>query len=453
MSDEEYVYDSGEDWDEEQEGEHADDTQVEVENSFYEADGTFHADLKKTDPQRALGLFQRVLELEASLPAHEQQWRFKALRNIIVLQCALGLHQEMCKAHVQLLELMETVARNDATEAINNIIDVVSGISNSEVSMKIYVMTIECLKRGKNERLLFTTQAKLAKLFLDKEMVAQAEETIAELLVSCRMPDGSDDLKKGQSLLEAYALQIQLCSLTKNSKLLKEIYHKTENLSADIADPRIMGIIKESGSKMYMGEKQWDKALTEFFEAFKCYQEVGNQRAKTILKYVVLASILSNSNINPFHSQEAKVYKDDTEILAMMRLRGAYEAKDITELQAVLSDRSASISTDPFIALYLDDLLRTVRLNVLQNLIKPYRTVRMQSLASDLNITEALVTSLVVELILDGKVQGQIDQVKGFLELKSQESSQAGNRKYKAIQKWVKSLRQVQTSLLDKLKQ
>ena len=102
MSDEEYVYDSGEDWDEEQEGEHADDTQVEVENSFYEADGTFHADLKKTDPQRALGLFQRVLELEASLPAHEQQWRFKALRNIIVLQCALGLHQERCKAHVQL---------------------------------------------------------------------------------------------------------------------------------------------------------------------------------------------------------------------------------------------------------------------------------------------------------------------------------------------------------------
>ena len=133
------------------------------------------------------------------------------------------------------------------------------------------------------------------------------------------MPDGTDDLKKGQSLLEAYALQIQLCCLTKNSKL-QEIYHKTENLSADIADPRIMGIIKESGSKMYMGEKQWDKALTEFFEAFKCYQEVGNQRAKTILKYVVLASILSNSNINPFHSQEANIYKDDTEVLAMMPL-------------------------------------------------------------------------------------------------------------------------------------
>ena len=370
-----------------------------------------------------------------------------------MLQCNLTQYEAMCRSHGQLLELMETVARNDATEAINNIIDVVSGISDSDFSMRIYMLTIECLKRGKNERLLFTTQAKLAKLFLEKEKVESAEETINELLASCRLPDGSDDMKKGQSLLEAYALQIQHCTLTKNTKLMKEIYHKTENLSADIADPRIMGIIKESGSKMYMAEKQWDKALTEFFEAFKCYQEVGNQRAKIILKYVVLASILSNSNINPFHSQEAKVYKDDPEILAMMRLRSAYEAKDINELQSVLQDRTANILTDQFIAMYLDDLLRTVRLNVLQNLIKPYKTVRLQSLATDLNIAEALVTSLVVELILDGKVQGQIDQVKGFLELKSQESSQAGNRKYKAIQKWIKSLRQVQTSLLDKLKQ
>ena len=39
MSDEEYVYDSGDDWGDEEE-EHVDDTQVEVENSFYEADGS-----------------------------------------------------------------------------------------------------------------------------------------------------------------------------------------------------------------------------------------------------------------------------------------------------------------------------------------------------------------------------------------------------------------------------
>ena len=50
-------------------------------------------------------------------------------------------------------------------------------------------------------------------------------------------------------------------------------------------------------------------------------QEAGNGRAKDCLKYVVLASMLSLSNINPFAAREAKVYAEDKEILAMSDLR------------------------------------------------------------------------------------------------------------------------------------
>jgi COP9 signalosome complex subunit 2 len=55
-------------------------------------------------------------------------------------------------------------------------------------------------------------------------------------------------------------------------------------------------------------EKNWEMALTEIFEAFKHYQEVGSSRAKTVLKLVAMASMLSNSLINPLESREAKVY-------------------------------------------------------------------------------------------------------------------------------------------------
>lgn len=196
------------------------------------------------------------------------------------------------------------------------------------------------------------------------------------------------------------------------------IYPKTESLQADIADPKIISIIKEAGSKIAMSEKDWPTALSEFFESFKCYQEAGNNvRAKSVLKYVVLAGILANSDINPFHSQEANVYKNDNEILAMMRLRTAYEQNDINELQAILADKSYHILDDPFIAGYLDELLRSVRLNMLVAKIKPYKSVRIDFLARELNINAADVMSLLVELILDGKVNGVIDQIKGVLEL------------------------------------
>lgn len=49
--------------------------------------------------------------------------------------------------------------------------------------------------------------------------------------------------------------------------------------------------------------------------------------------------------------------------------------------------------------------------------IKPYKSVRIDFLARELNINAHDVMSLLVELILDGKVNGVIDQIKGVLEL------------------------------------
>ena len=47
-----------------------------------------------------------------------------------------------------------------------------------------------------------------------------------------------------------------------------------------------MGIIRECGGKMHMAERQWAEAATDFFEAFKNYDEAGNPRRIQCLKYL-----------------------------------------------------------------------------------------------------------------------------------------------------------------------
>lgn len=47
-----------------------------------------------------------------------------------------------------------------------------------------------------------------------------------------------------------------------------------------------MGIIHECGGKMHMAERQWAEAATDFFDAFKNYDEAGNQRRIQCLKYI-----------------------------------------------------------------------------------------------------------------------------------------------------------------------
>lgn len=46
--------------------------------------------------------------------------------------------------------------------------------------------------------------------------------------------------------------------------------------------------------------------------------------------------MLSQSNINPFDSQEAKPYKSDPEIQAMTELREAYQNNDIDQFERIL---------------------------------------------------------------------------------------------------------------------
>ncbi|KAJ9127261.1 hypothetical protein QFC24_001499 [Naganishia onofrii] len=84
------------------------------------------------------------------------------------------------------------------------------------------------------------------------------------------------------------------------------IYEATLRVRSAIPHPRIMGVIRECGGKMWMAERSWDKASTDFFESFKQYDESGSPQRIQVLKYLVLTYMLMGSDINPFDSQETK---------------------------------------------------------------------------------------------------------------------------------------------------
>lgn len=69
--------------------------------------------------------------------------------------------------------------------------------------------------------------------------------------------------------------------------MMQQLYQKALAIKSAIPHPRIMGIIRECGGKMHMAERQWPEAATDFFEAFKNYDEAGNQRRIQCLKYVL----------------------------------------------------------------------------------------------------------------------------------------------------------------------
>lgn len=53
---------------------------------------------------------------------------------------------------------------------------------------------------------------------------------------------------------------------------------------------------------------QWNRASEDFFESFRNYDETGSPQRIQVLKYLVLANMLTGSEVNPFDSQETKPY-------------------------------------------------------------------------------------------------------------------------------------------------
>lgn len=444
MSDEEYEYDYGSDAeydygsDQDNEGgdEVADDL-VEIENSFFEAD-----DIRTENQSRAIELFEKVVSLEEAR-GDQVKWRFKALQHLVILYFLTENSPLMIQKYRAMLLLISSVTRNECTDAINVVLDAISVATDVEMLSQMYEITLEALKTANNERLWFNTNLKLARVYLEGGKINEVEKILVLLKQTCQYPDGTDDMSKGSALLEVYCIEIQLCSRTHNAARMRSVYPKTMNISAAVADPRVVGTIREEGGKMLMAEGSWQEAYEEFNEAFRNYQEAGNVRAKSCLKYVVIASMLSlNVDINPFAAREAKVYAEDKEIMAMSDLRNCLEVNDIAKFERILNNKQNKIAVEPFILKYLQPLRTRMREQVLVNLTRPFSKVSFAHLATELNLVACDVELILTGLIIDGRITGTINQVDQTIVLQHSERVPLREQKLSGLSSWADHFQQ-----------
>jgi len=344
--------------------------------------------------------------------------------------------------------IKSAVTRNYSEKVINKILDLVGGGQQMDLLQEFFETTLKALVEAKNERLWFKTNLKLGKLWFDMEEYGRLQKIVRELHRSCQHEDGTDDPKKGGEQLQLYALEIQMYTNTKNTKRLKSLYLKALQIKSAIPHPKTMGVIRECGGKMHMQQREWEKARNDFFEAFKNYDEAGVQRRVQCLKYLVMSTMLTNSDINPFDSQEAKPYKEHAEIVAMTNLVAAYMNNRIREFEKIIKTNAAELMGDPFIKMYIEDLLKNIRTQVLLQVIRPYTRIRISFIATELNVPAHEVEPLLVALILDGQIDGHIDQLAQLL-LLNKEAAQT--KKYDAIDKWSSQLAALQQTVFTKL--
>lgn len=459
MSDDEFMMDEGgdEEYDFDYEDDDQEDVDTDLENKYYQA-----KNCKSDNAAKALADWRSIVETENP----KGEWGFKALKQSTKLNFHTGNYQGALKTYTELLDYCQSaVTKNTAEKSINGILDYVSAAQDLDTSLmqQWYEVTQKALQAAKNDRLNFKIDLKLAKIWMERKEYNRLEQVIQKLraainpLSSASSPSNSKlesfdgDNSMGTLLLEVLALEIQMYTDRQETRKLREIYEQTLKVKSTISHPKIMGIIRECGGKMHMSEKNWTNAQYDFFEAFKNYDEAGSPQRISSLKYLVLAHMLMNSEIDPFDSQETKPYKQDPEIVAMTNLVAAYQRQDVHEAEKIIKHNRATILDDPFIATYIQDVMNSLRTQWLLGIIQSYDKIQISHLARQLKISDDEVEDIIVFLILDGKFLAKLDQVNGVVELNN--SSEIENQHYKALENWNTELNKLHNQLIRKSSQ
>jgi len=314
-----------------------------------------------------------------------------------------------------------------------------AGKSAQSLRDKVYDLTVQELAKVPNKaRMVFDIQMRRATEYVSEKDFPKATSLLGVMHASCRTKDGQDDkMGKGSELIDIYALEMKIAFEAKVKAKTKELYMATKDLRVDVKNPKSLAVIRECWGKMFGDDGQWPRAYAEFFVAFTTYQEAGQSTpAKKCLTYVVIASMLAGTGLNPFDAREAAVFQKDEAMQPVINLRRAYEKRDVPSFTKALAEFQAS--ADDWILAHMDSMIADFHKQYILKFVKPYRRLRVSFLANALQIKEETCESYLVQLVLDGLIHAKIDQVNGLLDLTQRTGG--GDKKYQALEGWASKL-------------
>lgn len=187
------------------------------------------------------------------------------------------------------------------------------------------------------------------------------------------------ELTRNSFLLDVIAAEIELSMRTgADIAELSQFHRRSLQAASTITHPRVMGIIRECGATVYFYRGQFEKARLEFYESFKNYDEAGSSTKKKILKYLSLCSMLTDSEVNPFESQETQSYAQLPEYQNLISLISAYESRDLDEYYSVISNMTATNDTliqDIIFQVAEKHVRHDLKLKVLTNYLRASKAV------------------------------------------------------------------------------
>lgn len=378
----------------------------------------------------------RLAQARALESAHEYEAE-AMYRSIVAEELSDGANEKLHKEkETAVLALIELLGRRDRPEELAELarwlrpyFDVVPKAKTAKI-VRVLIETLgRCTGSGeillalcrdvvqwcREEKRTFLRQrveTRLAALYLERKQYPEALELIASLLHEVRRMDDR------ALLLEVQLLETRLHHALRNlPKARAALTAARATANAIYVPPALQGEIDMLAAIIYAEERDYKTAFSYFYEAFEVFASIEDVRALASLKYLLLCKVMTQQTgeVAALLQGPVALRYHGREVEAMRELAAACEKRSVHELERVLRENQSFLVDDPIIRAHLDELYQKLLERNILRIIEPYRRVDLARIATTLDLPIPQIESKCSQLILDGKLDGIIDQGTGCL--------------------------------------
>ncbi|KAL6450644.1 csn2 COP9 signalosome complex subunit 2 [Candida maltosa Xu316] len=412
MSDEEFYSEESyefefEDEDEDQDlndGDEANDENDEntsIDNKYYTAKG-----YKDDDVETAVSHFKKIIEIidtSDSIESEDYDYIFKSYKQLMKLYFNQNNYDSVILLLRDLFKINKFIDKSYFEDSLSKMILRYSNESNNLKFVNDFYTVLLDNCEASNSRLWLRINVNLLTLKIDNKNFDEVPSLLDNIYK--KLKDCLDSIQKSFTL-QVIASEIDYLSKTNNLDLprMSQLYRMSLKITTAVTHPKILAVIKECGGKVQFYRENFEKSRIEFYESFKSYDEAGSPLKYKLLKYVALCSLLTESELDPFESQETQTVSKSPEFDDLKLFIHSYNSLNLDEFLRVFQKDDSFYDDDIFIQAS-KKILVNLQLKSLLNYIKGYTSVRFEFICQKLKITESEMEGLLLQLTNSGKLK------------------------------------------------
>ncbi|KAK6464082.1 hypothetical protein DFJ63DRAFT_311379 [Scheffersomyces coipomensis] len=394
------------------------DEEVTVQNKYYSA-----KNLKDDSPSAAIAALKDLID-NTEQTENTVDWIFKAHKQIIKINFQNRNYNESLEFLKRIIPLLGSVQKDYAEETLGTMINNYSTSKDSTFVSSLYTTILNSLQSSNaiginSQRLWLKININRLNSYID----SGSHEECPALFQSI-----NEKLKEvNESTRNAYSLEVIAAEIEYESRkstptlsILNNLYRRSLSITTAVTHPKILAIIKECGAKIQFHRGNYEKSRLDFYDCFKNYDVAGSSNKYRILKYVALCSLLTDSELNLFESQETRTYSQLKEYSNLLLLIKAYDSSDLNGFNKI--SEKMKVENDPILVddifnISFNQILLKLKLKLIINYVSVYHSIRFDFIQNKLNINQAELEELLLKLIVDGKLaEYRIDYVNNYIE-------------------------------------